>query len=128
MDMPPLSVEEERVIEHKGTEMPFTGQYEDFWQTGTFVCRRCGTPLYQSVHKFDARCGWPSFDQEIAGAVNRHLDADGSRTEITCSTCNAHLGHVFEGEGFTESNARHCVNSISLVFVPDPAPEAQKDE
>ena len=124
-----LTPEEERVIIHKGTEMPFSGEYEEMWDQGTFVCRRCGSPLYQSVHKFDAHCGWPSFDKEVPGSVHRSLDADDIRTEITCANCGAHLGHVFEGEGFTAENTRHCVNSISLQFIPDgqQMPEVQKE-
>ena len=113
-----LTEEEERVIVHKGTERPFTGAYETNFDEGSYSCKRCATPLYESIHKFDARCGWPSFDKEIPGTVTRTTDADGSRTEITCSTCGAHLGHVFMGERYTEENARHCVNSISLQFVP----------
>lgn len=123
MEFKKLTPEEERVIVHKGTEMPFTGKYEKFNETGTYVCKRCGAPLYRSVDKFDAHCGWPAFDDEIPGAVKRLPDPDGSRTEIECAKCGAHLGHVFSGEGFTEKNTRHCVNSISMDFVPEQATE-----
>jgi peptide methionine sulfoxide reductase msrA/msrB len=116
-----LTPEEERVIVQKGTERPFSGKYVDFHEKGTYVCKRCGTALYRSTAKFDSGCGWPSFDEEIPAAVKRQTDADGMRTEITCASCGAHLGHVFFGEGFTARNARHCVNSISMNFIPDDA-------
>ena len=114
-----LSKEEESVIVNKGTEAPFTGKYFAFWERGTYVCKRCGSPLYRSENKFEADCGWPSFDDEIPGAVKRTPDPDGHRTEISCAKCGAHLGHVFVEEGFTEKNTRHCVNSISMDFIPD---------
>ena len=114
-----LTKEEKRVIIDKGTEMPFTGEYEHERRKGLYICKRCNAPLYKSESKFDSGCGWPSFDQEIKGAVKRIKDADGARIEIQCANCGAHLGHVFEGEGFTKKNTRHCVNSISMNFIPE---------
>jgi peptide methionine sulfoxide reductase msrA/msrB len=118
MEYRKLTPEEERVIVNKGTEMPYTGKYEKFEENGTYVCKRCGAPLYRSNDKFDASCGWPAFDDEIKGAVKRIPDQDGLRIEIECAKCGAHLGHVFTGERLTEKNVRHCVNSISLDFIP----------
>ena len=113
-----LSPEEERIIVHKGTEAPYSGEYDNVFDDGTYICRRCNSPLYHSQDKFHSDCGWPSFDQGVSGAVKRLPDPDGRRVEIECATCSAHLGHVFEGEGFTEKDTRHCVNSLSMQFIP----------
>ncbi len=111
-----LNDEEKYVIENKGTEYPFTGKYNDFYEKGIFTCKKCNAPLYKSEDKFKSGCGWPSFDDEIKGAVKRVPDRDGRRVEIVCASCGGHLGHVFEGEGFTSKDTRHCVNSVSLNF------------
>ncbi len=118
MQLNPLTPEEKHVIEDKGTERPFSGEYDHFFEAGTYICKRCGVELYRSTDKFDAGCGWPSFDDAIPGAVKELPDTDGMRVEIECANCNAHLGHVFKGEHLTKKDTRHCVNSLSMRFIP----------
>lgn len=118
-DMNKLTHEEEHVIVAKGTEPPFSGEYDDFYKDGTYICRRCNNPLFEAKAKFDAGCGWPAFDDNFKGAVKRVTDHDGRRTEILCANCGGHLGHVFEGEHMTDKDTRHCVNSLSIKFIPE---------
>ena len=118
-DFNKLTPEEEYVILQKGTERPYTGEFTNNKISGTYTCRQCDQPLYRSEDKFDSRCGWPIFDDEINGAVVKVTDVDGRRTEIICSKCKGHLGHVFTGERFTDKNTRHCVNSISMKFIEE---------
>jgi methionine-R-sulfoxide reductase len=119
MKLKKLTNEEKRIIEDKETELPFTGEYENNFEKGIYVCKRCGLQLYKSSDKFNAHCGWPSFEDAIPGAVKEIPDSDGIRIEIQCSRCGAHLGHIFKGEHLTKKNVRHCVNSISIKFIPE---------
>ncbi len=117
-----LNLIEKAVIENKATEPPYIGEYDKFFKDGTYICKKCNSPLFSSKSKFEAGCGWPSFDENYPNSIKRETDEDGIRTEIMCANCNAHLGHVFEGENITEKNTRHCVNSISIKFVPKDSP------
>lgn len=114
-----LTPAEEDVIDYKGTEAPFSGEYDNFYEDGTFICRKCNAPLFSAASKFDAGCGWPAFDENFPNAVKRITDGDGIRTEIQCANCGAHLGHVFTGEKMTDKDTRHCVNSLSIKFVKE---------
>ncbi len=114
-----LSDEEKRVILDKGTEAPFTGEYDQLFSPGTFICRQCNAPLFSAAAKFEAECGWPAFDDNFPNAVKRIPDPDGERIEIECANCGGHLGHVFLGEKFTAKDTRHCVNSVSIKFIPE---------
>lgn len=111
-----LTTQEENIIEGKGTEAPFSGEYDQFYENGTYICKKCHAPLFSSQAKFDAACGWPSFDKEYPNSLKRV--PDGERVEIQCGNCKAHLGHEFKGEHLTEKNIRHCVNSLSIKFIP----------
>jgi len=113
-----LTPVEKKVIEERATEPPFTGEYDDFFEDGTFICRRCNAPLFSSKNKFEAGCGWPAFDDSFQNAITRIPDPDGIRTEIECTNCGGHLGHEFVGEGLTGKNTRECVNSLSIRFIP----------
>lgn len=119
MPLNPLNRQEEWVIVHHGTERPFTGEYDDFYKPGTYICRQCNAPLFSSKSKFDAGCGWPAFDESFPNAIRRLTDPDGRRTEIRCAQCDGHLGHEFVGERLTAKNTRECVNSLSIRFVPE---------
>jgi len=114
-----LNDKEKAILEKKSTEPPFSGEYDDFYKAGTFICRRCNFPLFSSKSKFDAHCGWPAFDSEFPNSLIRKVDSDGERTEILCANCGGHLGHVFVGEFLTKNNTRHCVNSLSIKFIPE---------
>ncbi len=117
-----LTPQEKEIIEDRGTETPFSGEYDDFYEDGVFICKKCNAPLFSSESKFDAGCGWPSFDKDYPNAVKRLPDSDQTRTEIQCTNCEAHLGHEFVGEHLTEKNTRHCVNSLSIRFIPKDQP------